>query len=447
MWSSVSSARASSPRPSLTFLIILLGTISIASAQTIWMQFAPVSPALNTTDDFLIPFTLGSNKQVVNLAPSLTQTEISIIGPKACTPPGQKDPKDKCILYRGGAFDESKSTGFNAGSGEFNYKNPTFGTYSNGHMGKDTMYLNGGDGSLEVNDYQFAIIESSNMTSGMLGLGKDSTFLKRLYDDGKIASRSFGLHVGIDIWNHPWPVLNPTFDESGNKPTSKDDLNTGNGKRATGTHKSFVRQETDDNRLPIRESHKFPGSLTLGGYDKTKIFSKTKPINVPIADDGSLQLSLTRIVARNIYADSPFDLISNPLSVVIDADTPHMYFPRNISRSIGGIFGAVYGEPGEDFFYTNLADREMYLGNLTMTFTAPDGEGDEIEILIPPTVWYQPVGYMRNFELVGNDEYNYCAPIREWAQDPKSTQIILGRSYVVSALNTLKEMLIEKKKK
>jgi len=432
MWSS-----SVSPRPRLSFLSILLSTASIASAQTIWMQFAPVSPALNSTDDFLVPFTLGSNKQVVNLAPSLSQTETSIIGPKACTPPGQKAPKDKCVLYRGGAFDKSKSTSFNASTDEFNYKNPTFGTYSNGPMGKDIVYLNGGDGSLEVNDYQFAVIESSNMTSGMLGLGKDSTFLKRLYDDGKIASRSFGLHVGIDIWNHPWPVLNPTFDESGNKPTTKDDLNTGNGKRAVGTHKSSIRQETDGNQLPVRESHKFPGSLTLGGYDRTKISNKTKPINVPIAGDGSLQLSLTRVVARNMYADSPFDLISEPLSVVVDADTPHMYFPRNISREIGWVFSAVYGEPGEDFFYTNLADREKDLGNLTMTFTAPGGKGDEIEILIPPTVWYQPVGYMRDFELVGNAEYNYYAPMREWAQDPKSTQIILGRSYVISTLDTL----------
>ncbi|KAF8429014.1 aspartic peptidase domain-containing protein [Tirmania nivea] len=424
MWSSSPSLR---PRLSLT---ILLGTASIASAQTIWMQFAPVSPALNSTDDFLMPFTLGSNMQVVNLVPSLTQTETSIIGPKACTPPGQKAPKDKCILYRGGAFDESKSTSFNAGTDKFNYKNPTFGTYSNGPMGKDTVYL---DGNLEVNDYQFAVIESTNMTSGMLGLGKDSAFLKRLYDDGKIASRSFGLHVGIDIWNHPWPVLNPTFDESGNRPTTKDDLNTGNGKRAVGTHKSFIRQETDENRLPVRESHKFPGSLTLGGYDKTKISNKTKPINVPIADDGSLRLSLTRIVARNIYADSPFDLISKPLSVVIDADTPHMYFPRNISREIGWVFSAVYGVPGDDFFYTYLAGGERDLGNLTMTFTAPDGKGDEIDIVIPPTVWYQPVGYMRNFELVGNDEYNYYAPMREWEQDPKSTQIILGRSFLKAA--------------
>ena len=435
MWSSSVFSTGAPSR--LSFLTILLGTVSIASAQTVWMQFAPVSSTLNSTDDFLIPFTLGSNKQVVNLAPSLAQTETSVIGPKACTPPGQKAPKDKCVLYRGGAFDESESTSFNAGTDQFNYKNPTFGTYSNGHMGSDTVYLNEGDGSLEVNDYQLAVIESSNMTSGMLGLGKDSTLLKRLYDDGKIASRSFGLHVGIDIWNHPWPVLNPTFDESGNKPTTKDDLNTGNGKRAVRTHKNFIRKETDDNRLPVRESHKFPGSLTLGGYDKTKISNTTKPISVPIADDGSLQLSLTRIVARNDYADSPFDLISKPLSVVIDADTPHMYFPRNISRAIGWIFSAVYGDPGEDFFYTYLADREKDLGNLTMTFTAPDGKGAEIEIVIPPTVWYQPIGYMRNFELVGNDDYNYYAPIREWAQDPKSTQIILGRSYVMSALDIL----------
>ena len=171
------------------------------------------------------------------------------------------------------------------------------------------------------------------------------------------------------------------------------------------------------------------GSLILGGYDKSKLSNKTKPLIVPIAADGTLQLSLTKIVARNIYPNCPFTVFDKPHKVIIDADTPHMYFPQNISRQIGSIFGAVYGDPGYDFFYTSLTDRERYLGNVTMTFKAPDGKGEEIDILIPPTVWYQPIGYMRNFTLVGNDFYNYYAPIKEWSMTQEDAHpIILGRS-------------------
>lgn len=394
------------------------------------MQFNPVSPALNSTDDFLIPFTLGSNKQIVNLSPSLGQKETWVIGPEACTPKGQKAPKDQCVLYRGGVFDSSKSSSFTSESAEFEYRNQIYVTYSTGSQAKESIYLPGEDRDLEVKDYDFALVGSSNMTSGMLGLGKESVFLNRLFDDGKIASRSFGLHVGVDIWNHPWPVLNPSFDESGNKPTTKNDFNTGVGKRAPSQHKHYARQETDENELPVRQSHKFPGSLTLGGYDRAKISSKTKPITVPLAEDGTLQLSLTNIVARNSKTDSPYDgIIDKPFKVVIDADTPYMYFPPNISWQISEAFGAVYGEPRLDFFYTYLADREKYLGNVTMTFKAPNGKGDEIEIMIPPSVWYQPIGYMRNFNLVGDDYYNYGMPIKQWADDQATTQpIILGRS-------------------
>lgn len=405
----------------------LLSLVSLASAQTIYVQFAPVSSALNSTDDFLIPLTLGSDKQIVNLVPSVQQSVTSVFGPKACIPAGQTTPVAQCALYRGNLFDPQKSSSFSASGKEFNYKNQIYVTYANGPLANDTVHMTVNNGDWEFKGYNFALIESSNMTSGMLGLGRNSTFLQGLYDKQKIASKSFGLYVGIDIWNHPWPVVNPTFDESGNKPTTKDDLNTGVGKRNLRRHKKLVRKETAENQLPVRESHKYPGSLILGGYDKSKLSNKTKPLVATIAADGTFQLSLTKIVARNIYPNSPFTVLDKPRKVVIDADTPYMYFPQNISRQIGNIFGAVYGDPGYDFFYTNLSDSEKYLGNVTMTFRSPDGKGEEIDILIPPTVWYQPIGYMRNFTLVGNDLYNYYAPIKELTSAQEDT-IILGRS-------------------
>jgi hypothetical protein len=84
-----------------SLLRFILNVVSLASTQTIWIQFAPVSPALNSTDDFLISFILGSNKQVVKLSPSFGQ---SVTSAKACTQSGEKSPTDQCALYRGGLF-------------------------------------------------------------------------------------------------------------------------------------------------------------------------------------------------------------------------------------------------------------------------------------------------------------------------------------------------------
>ena len=399
---------------------------SYVSSQTIWVEFAPVSTILNATDDFLIPISVGSEKQIVNLAPSLGQSASFLIGPKACTPKGGNSPKVNCTIYRGGVFDTSKSASFSAEGKGYDYINPTYSTFSKGTYVKDTLFLGAGDnGDWKLENYEFALIDSSNMTSGFLGLGKDSTVLKQLYEDGKIASRSYGLHVGLDIWNHPWPILNPSFDESGNRPTTDDDFDSGVGKRDLGRRSKLERRQDDEDKLPVRESHKFPGSLTLGGYDKAKISNKTKPLTVPIAKDGSLQLTMTKMVVRNILPNAPFSLLKKKHSVVIDADTPHMYFPGEIARELGDTLGASYGYPGLDFFYSYSSDTEAYLGNVTMTLTAPDGTGGEIEIVLPPTVWFQPVGYMRNFELVGEEYYSYYAPIRE---EGEGLPIVLGRS-------------------
>ncbi|KAI5809780.1 hypothetical protein DFH27DRAFT_597708 [Peziza echinospora] len=307
------------------------------------------------------------------------------------------------------------------------YENLRYKTFSKGVLGKDTLGFAGDKGEWQMKEFEFGVIDSTNIT-GMLGLGKDSTFLQKLRDDKKIGSKSFGLHVGVDIWNHPYPALNPSFDESGRVPTTGGDGEF--GKRGMDGLESRADKQT---ALPVRESHKFPGSLTLGGYDKSKISNKTKPLTIPLAADGSLKLSLTNMILRNGNFYSPYDIVNKTYSVIIDPDTPHMYFPDTFARGIGRIMGAPYGEPGYDFFYTSIIESmEDYLGNLTITLKSPDGKGDEIDITIPPTVWYQPIGYMRNMEPVGNVEgYNYYAPIREYRGE--ELPIVLGRSFLKAA--------------
>ena len=406
-----------------------LNTVTHVSAQAIWLEFAPVSTILNATDDFLLPITIGSNSQTVYLNPSLTESETFLIGPQACTPKGESSPRKNCTIYRGGVYTGPDSTTYSAESTDFSFENGQYSIFAKGSHAKDNV--KGQDGEFELDGYGFGLVQSSNMTSGMLGLSKNSTFLQRLVDEKKIGSRSFGLHVGIDIWNHPFPVLNPSFDESGLPPKNNGDFDSGAGKRSIQSpEQALDKRDVPDDKppvLPVRASHKFPGSLTLGGYDKSKISNKTKPISIPIAEDGTLRLTLTNLIVRNTWYNSPFDLVDKNYDVVIDADTPLMWFPDTFARSLGNYMGASYGDPGIDFFHDyDPKDQEGYLGNITMTFKSPDGKGDDIDILVPPTVFFQPIGYMKNFELQGDPRYNYYAPLKEYRGE--ELPIRLGRS-------------------
>ena len=83
---------------------------------------------------------------------------------------------DQCALYRGGLFDPQNSSSFSASNQVSNYKNQIYSTYSNGLLVNDTVHMTVDNGDWELKGYTFTLIGSSNMTNGMLGLGRNSTY-------------------------------------------------------------------------------------------------------------------------------------------------------------------------------------------------------------------------------------------------------------------------------
>lgn len=307
----------------VSLLLLLQGFLirNTLAARAIHVEFGkPLAD--NSTDDFLFPLVIGENdaKQTVYLAPSTNNEHTFAISPKACTPPGNDTAWPGCVKYRGGVFDPTKSL-FKPGSGDstkLDWRNDQYTLFADGVYGQGTVTLSDKVGDVQLKDFEVGLVDACNMTSGFLGLGPNSTLLERLYKDGTIQSRSYGLHVGIDITNYPYPVFDPTFD-TGEKPKEESDYNSGIGKRSRIAERAEV--ETP------KEVHSFAGGLTLGGYDRSRIDNRTASLTVPLSADGLLELELTEMIVINSWMvnDSPVhDLFNETRKVIIDSSTPYM---------------------------------------------------------------------------------------------------------------------------
>lgn len=401
--------------PSFLALYTLITTF--ATAQTIWVEFSPTASSLNSTDDYLFPLKVGSNAQTVYLSPSLVAKETTVFSPKTCTPPSSSEPVPACITYRGEVFVASESKTYKKGDKESKWKQNDYSLFANGAYANDKIQI----GKNSLDGFDFVLADACNMTSGLLGLGKDSVLLTRLKEEGKIASRSYGLHMGIDVMNHPDPVADPSWDE-GRDTFASEDYTPGLGRRAF--------DDEDEKKVPVRPVHYFPGSITLGGYDKSKIDPSRQTLTGPIASDGSFKVKIKSMSFKNELPDTPIDFMEGtPQDAIIDADTPHFYFPETLSRWMGRVMGSTFGDPGVDFFHSYIY-WDQRLGNLNVTLeTDNNGQKSEITITVPPTVFYQPIGILKNFVPTGIDGEDFYSPFRSFDDNAKKP-IVLGRSFV-----------------
>lgn len=285
--------------------LVLVHTILLsntASANTLSIPFSRTL-AINSTDAYQVPVSLGAGSpQLVNLTPSTSTDETFVTSAQTCTAPGNSTVLSACVNYRGGVFAASQSLSWKPGTAKFSWRDDEYVLFANGGRGQDTITLVGGGVTLKA--FEFAVVDTCNVTSsGFLGLGRNSTLLGRLVADGTVGSRSYGLYVGVDLSNSSYPIVDPTFGSPG---VGKRDSTT--AAAAAGVHS-------------------FPGSLTLGGYDKAKIDSRGVTLQAPVLGDGSLQLEVTNVVLVNewlVGGGVAHDVLNTTRAVVIDSSTPYM---------------------------------------------------------------------------------------------------------------------------
>lgn len=300
----------------LVQMVLFSSIISATSGDTISVQFSK-SLATNSTDDYLIPLAIGTPPQTIYLNPSTNTDDSFAISPKACTPTGNATALPGCVKYSGGVFLSKDSSSYTDTGDVFTWKDDQYVLFADGNQGKDTVALLDDGDDISMKEFPFGLIDTCNITSGFIGLGPDSTLLKRLVKDGQIGTRSYGIHVGIDIENHAYPIIDPTFDESGGGSHKSGNHNSDAGKTKRGA----------SNTTSITgEVHSFPGCLTLGGYDKTKIDNRTESLKAPTTSDGKVELELKSLVLLNqdTAGDSSHDIFNATRKVIIDSSTPYM---------------------------------------------------------------------------------------------------------------------------
>lgn len=403
---------------SITTVLVLFSQLAFSS--TLNLHFG--NALLNSTDDYLLDLRIGSKGNAVRLAPALGLKETAILSTKTCTPPKEKNPKEQCMLYRNLVFDAGKSTSFEEGGDDFEWGMRDYEIYMKGSGASDKFVgkdINGKD--VPLGEMEFALVDQCNTTSSFLGLGKDSNFLETLVRENKISSRSYGVHFGVDIKNHPMPVRDPSWEEE-EKKAPDHAYRAGNGRRDIDPNFNY-----DIGKFPGRPSHAFPGSLTLGGFDKSKIDERYQTIVGPLGEDGAINLEMTDFKLINGLLYSPYDLWNSSRRVIIDSMTPHIHLPWALAETMRDLIGAGVGLPGHEYLYSaNYWDK--WLPTINMTLKVPGENGSETTLSLPPSIWWMKIGIMRDFKPTNPEKYyQFQAPLRG-ILDRTDDPIILGRA-------------------
>ncbi|TKA66475.1 hypothetical protein B0A49_09457 [Cryomyces minteri] len=182
-------------------------------------------------------------------------------------------------------------------------------------------------------------------------------------------------------------------------------------------------------------SYKFdglPGSLTLGGYDK----SRFDPSNVNFTFSSDVTRNLTvgvqSITANNTLNHGKLqqDVVSFTSGghlTLIDSTVPHIWLPIDVCNGIQHAFGLNYDDRSALYTVNNTVHTQLVQLNAAQTFRLGNNisNGHSIDIVLP----------YRAFDLVASAGYPYANatyyfPIRRAAND---SQYTIGRTFLQEA--------------
>jgi hypothetical protein len=168
------------------------------------------------------------------------------------------------------------------------------------------------------------------------------------------------------------------------------------------------------------------GSLTLGGYDKSRFTSND--VSFPFGPDDSRYFSvgLQNVLGLNTLQGS-VSLMTQGILSFIDSTVPHIWLPQAACDKFEQAFGLQY-DPHTDLYLINDTMRQqMQSLKPTVTFklgTDPTGGGDTVSIVLP----YSAFDLQAKHPIYENAT-NYF-PIRRAAND---SQYAIGRTFLQEA--------------
>ena len=179
--------------------------------------------------------------------------------------------------------------------------------------------------------------------------------------------------------------------------------------------------------LRIPGYDKVQGSLTLGGYDASRISSKN--VTFPMYQDVSRRFivdltTITYIPTGVSTITTSITLMSETISIFIDSTIPYIYLPANICDRFATAFGLQYNDTTEIYTINDTMHTSLQQMNPNITFTLANSAGQTHDIVFP----YGAFNMNASFPVV-NDTTAYF-PLKRAAND---TQYTLGRTFLQEA--------------
>ncbi|KAL8699736.1 MAG: hypothetical protein Q9201_005835 [Fulgogasparrea decipioides] len=330
---------------------------------------------------------VGTKPQFLELLPSTQVPESWVVLNEGCT----KDDPDNCTETRGGVFNYNQSTTWSqkniyALTAEANLGYTT--NADNGAYGWDNLILGTNEGAnVTMNKSVIAGIATKDFYLGILGL----------------AARPI-------VWE----------DHSDNKDRSD------NAPSLISSLKSQQLIPTLSYGFTAGASYKnAPGSLTIGGYDETRLSPNDVSFAFGSQSARQLTVAIQGISVTNSNAEP--QLLPQGLYALVDSTVPHIWLPEPACESFERAFGIVF-DPITNLYLVNDTQHDaMVKQNAEVTFqlgTSLNG-GSFVNITLP----YASFDLVATGPPLVKSQKRYF-PLRR-ARD--ETQYTLGRTFLQEA--------------
>lgn len=317
----------------------------------------------------------------------LVSTEVSstwVVAPGGCGPAYPVN----CTGARGGAYDSTKSSTWNVNAlyslaAETNLGNPYSASSQIGNFGYDTVGIPGQSDVANVSlDHQvIAAIETNTYYLGSLGLSSQNitfstdssdtspSFLGSLRNENLIPSLSFGYTAGASY-------------------------------RQNGTN----------------------GSLTLGGYDASRLVPNDVSFTFAPMVTRQLVVSLQSITYSNSTTQTP--LLSQGILALVDSTVPYLWLPESTCEAFQQAFGLTL-DPIHNLYTVNDSSHEANIKqNASIVFQLSNsltGGSPSINITLP----YASFDLIATAPLISSQTRFF--PLQRGSDD---TQYTLGRTFL-----------------
>ncbi|PSN69814.1 acid protease [Corynespora cassiicola Philippines] len=203
---------------------------------------------------------------------------------------------------------------------------------------------------------------------------------------------------------------------------------------------SFMQSMRDQNKIPSMAfaysagaPYRIPktlGSLTLGGYDRSKFTPTSNELSFPFSSDDSRSLSVgvQAITAMNtLNGTITLSSSNSPIFIHIDSTVPHLWLPRTVCDGFEQVFGLTYDPQTDLYIFNDSAKHEQLLAQNPSLVIAL-GNTNDPEKLVQITLPFAALDLQASHPIYSNLTPYF--PLRRAAND---TQYTLGRAFFQEA--------------